>query len=320
MMKHRDLSNGHHADDLNDLGFGSRVSELSRLRMLNRDGSFNVARSGLSFFQSLNVYHSLLEMPWLRFHAVVFLCFVAINILFAVAFFLCGPGALNGVSSVTLVDRFRDCFFFSVQTFTTVGYGHVSPNTIAANLLVLICAFVGLFSFALATGLLFARFSRPTAKILYSDQALIAPYRDVTALQFRIANQRRSQLLGVEARILMTWVDDPGGRRTRQYRQLQLERERVTFFPLHWTVVHPIDEQSPMYGMTDERLREVEGEFLVLLSAVDDSFATTVHSRTSYRHDEIVWGAKFVDIFKREARDVMHVDLKKLHQFERVDL
>jgi inward rectifier potassium channel len=319
-MNYQNRRNEGHDEDLKDLGFGTRVSEQSRLRMLNRDGSFNVARSGLPFFQSLNAYHALLEMSWLRFHFTVFLLFVGVNTAFAWAFYLCGPNALNGVGGTTPVDRFRDCFFFSVQTFTTVGYGRVSPNTIAANVLVLVCAFVGLFSFALATGLLFARFSRPTARILYSDRALITPYRDVTSLQFRIANKRRSQLLGVEARVLMTWVDDPDGRRLRQYRQLQLERDRVAFFPLHWTVVHPIDESSPLYRMTPDQLQRSEGEFLVLLSAVDDSFAQTVHSRTSYRHDELVWGARFVDIFRREHREVMHVDLRLLHEYEKVNL
>jgi inward rectifier potassium channel len=319
-MKHRASGNNIQEEDLRDLGFGSRVSEQSRLRMLNRDGSFNVARSGLSFLQTINAYHALLEMSWLRFHITVFLAFCGINTVFAAAFYLCGPGALNGTTGATVPDRMRECFFFSVQTFTTVGYGHVSPNTMAANLLVLVCAFVGLFSFALATGLLFARFSRPTARILYSDYALIAPYRDITSLQFRIANQRRSQLLGIEAKLLMTWVDDPLGRRSRQYRQLTLEREKVTFFPLHWTIVHPIDQESPMYGLTDSRLRETECEFLVLLSAVDDSFAQTVHSRTSYRYDEIVWGAKFADIFRREERDILHVDLRRLHLYERVEM
>jgi inward rectifier potassium channel len=259
-------------------------------------------------------------MSWLRFQVTVFLLFCAINTLFAMAFLACGPGALKGTTGVTAAERFRECFFFSIQTFTTVGYGHISPNTMPANLLVLICAFVGLFSFALATGLLFSRFSRPTARILYSQQALIAPYRNITSFQFRIANLRRSQLLGIEAKVLMTWVDDPTNTRVRQYRQLTLERDSVTFFPLHWTVVHPIDEKSPMYGMTEDQFRQAEGEFLVLLSGVDDSFAQTVHSRTSYRYDEIVWGAKFSDIFisRREDRGVVRVDLRLLHRFQKV--
>ena len=136
-------ANGGQTDDLRDLGFGTRVSQQSRLRLLNRDGSFNVARSGLSFFQTLNVYHTLLEMSWLRFHLTIFLAFCAANTLFAYAFLLCGPDALNGVTGVTFAERFQECFFFSVQTFTTVGYGHINPSSMAANVLVMVCTFVG---------------------------------------------------------------------------------------------------------------------------------------------------------------------------------
>lgn len=305
-------------EDLRDLGFGSRVSQQTRLRLLNRDGTFNVDRAGLTFTQVINAYTSFLEMPWWRFHLTMFSLYLCVNTLFASIYVLCGAGALNGVDGVTFLERFRECFFFSIQTFTTIGYGHISPNTLQANLLVTLEAFIGPLSFALATGLFFARFSRPRAKILFSETALMAPYHGLPSFQFRIANQRRSQLIDVEARVLLTYLDNVNGKRSRHYRQLRLEREKVAFFPLHWTIVHPIDEKSPLYDFDMETLKEKEGEFLVLLTAVDDTFSQMVHTRTSYRFDEVVWGAKFVDIFMPSDDGILHVDLRRLHHYETV--
>ena len=305
-------------DDLRDLGFGSRVSQQTRLRLLNRDGTFNVDRAGFNFLQVINAYTSLLEMPWWRFHLTMFGLYLCVNTLFASAYILCGAGALNGVEGAAFLDRFRECFFFSIQTFTTIGYGHITPNALPANLLVTVEAFVGPLSFALATGLLFARFSRPTAKILFSETALIAPYRGLASLQFRIANKRRNQLIDVEARVLLTYLEEANGKRSRHYRQLRLEREKVAFFPLHWTIVHPIDETSPLHGFDLEDFREKEGEILVLLTAVDDTFSQMVHTRTSYRFDEVIWGAKFVDIFVPSDDGILHVDLRHLHDYESV--
>ena len=182
-------------EDLNDLGFGSRVVEESKLRLLNRDGSFNVARTGLSFFQSLHLYQSVLTMSWSRFFLTAFAFYVVVNVLFAVGFVLSGPDALSGATGVTLPERFMEAFFFSVQTFTTVGFGHLSPNSFVADVLVTVDAFVGLLAFALAAGAVFARFSRPTAKITFSERAVIAPYQDGTAFEFRLVNERRSPIL-----------------------------------------------------------------------------------------------------------------------------
>lgn len=309
-------------EDLRDLGFGSRVSQESRLRLLNRDGSFNVARFGLSFAESINAYHTLLNMSWTRFYISVFAVYCAVNLVFAFGYVLCGPDALNGVERIDFWERLLRYFFFSVQTFTTVGYGHISPKSLPANILVMIETFVGLFSFALSTGLLFARFSRPTAKILFSRQAIIAPHRDGRAFQFRIANLRKSQLIEVAVRLMVSWVAVVDGRRVRQYRVLELERERVSFFPLHWTIVHSIDENSPIHGFTPESMKESEMEFLILLSGTDDTFSQMVHARMSYRYDEIVWGAKFSDIFlpSDETNAAVNVDLRRLHDYQAAEI
>ncbi len=305
-------------EDLRDLGFGSRVSEESRQRLLNRDGSFNVSRVGLSFFESINAYHTLLNLSWFRFYVSVFAIYCLINVLFALAYVAAGPTALSGLENLDLGQRFLKCFFFSVQTFTTVGYGHVSPNTLGANILVMLETFVGLFLFALSTGLLFARFSRPTARILFSNRAIIAPYRGGRAFEFRIVNMRKSQLIEVDIRLMVSWVEEVDGRRMRQYRMLDLERGHVSFFPLHWTIVHNITSQSPIASFTPEVMRDTETEFLVLLTGMDDTFSTTVHARMSYRHNEVVWGARFTDMFLPSTGNetTVGVDLRQLHAIE----
>lgn len=313
-------SNIRSEEETRDLGFGSVVSRESRLRLLNRDGTFNVARTGLNFWSSLNLYHSLLTISWWKFYALVTLFYLLLNAVFALAFMLCGADALQGAASDTFGSGFLRAFFFSVQTFSTIGYGQVTPVGFAANALVTLEALVGLLAVALATGMLFARFSRPTAKIIFSKAAVIAPYRGITAFEFRITNGRSNQIIEMLARVIFTRFEEVEGRRTRRYYNLTLERDKVAFLPLSWTIVHPIDEASPLQGLTDKNLRDWDAEFLVLLTGIDETFSQTVHTRSSYKADEIVWNAKFTNLFSREADDqMMTVDVRRLHSIELVE-
>lgn len=286
---------------------------------MNRDGSFNVLRTGLSFVESLDLYHVLLNLSWTKFYLVIFGTYLLTDVVFAAGFLLCGPDALTGVEGVTLGERFMEAFFFSVQTSTTVGYGHVAPNNLAADILVTLDLFVGLMGFALATGLLFARFSRPRAKIAFSRNAIIAPYGEKTAFEFRIANQRRSQLIEVEVKVLMAWVEERMGKESRRFQQLALERDRVTFFPLTWTVVHPIDEGSPLFGLGPEECRHSDVEFMVLLTGMDDTFSQTVHARSSYTSEDIIWGVKFADPYEPSSDGMLKVDLKRLNDLVKAE-
>ncbi len=208
-------------------------------------------------------------------------------------------------------------FFFSVHTFSTIGFGNILPATAAANFVVTAESLIGLLSFALATGLIYARFSRPTAAILFSQHAVVAPYQESKrAFMFRIANSRQNQLIEVAAKVLLTrFEENELGIRTRRYYQLQLERNSVTFFPLTWTVVHPIDENSPLNGVTPEQLAASNAEFLVLLSGTDETFSQVVHARSSYRYNELVWGAKFGNLFGRQHSELI-VDMRKFHKIE----
>ncbi len=302
-------------DEEQDLGLGAVVAQRSRERFLNRDGSFNVVRRGLPFLESLSPYHVLLTMSWTRFHAVLVSSYLVANGLFALAFLACGPAALK--SDGDLGGGFARAFFFSVETFSTIGYGNITPVGVAANAVMTTEALLGLLWVAMATGLLFARFSRPTARILFSRNAVVAPYRGITGLMFRVANGRTNQLIDVQARVMLGRFVTEHGRKVRKFENLTLERSEVMFFPLSWTVVHPVDETSPLWGLDADGLRAADAEVLILLSGIDETFSQTVHARTSYKPEEIVWNSRFVGIFDSPSEgEPLAIDLHRLSEIE----
>ena len=264
-------------------------------------------------------------MGWGKFLFIIAAFYVIVNALFALAYLACGRDALAGavfVGHSALFSDYLRAYFFSVETFGTIGYGNITPVGIPANVLLTAESFVGLLSAALATGLVFARFSRPNAAIVYSRHAVIAPYRDISGFMFRCANSRSNQLIEVTVRIMYSRiVVRPNGDRVREFTSLPLEFDRVTFFALSWTVVHPIDASSPLLGATAATLAENEAEFLVLLSGNDETFAQTVHSRTSYRANEIAWNAKFRSMFIESPKDgTTGMDLSRIHDYDLVPL
>jgi inward rectifier potassium channel len=302
-------------DENRDLGFGSVIARHHALRLLNRDGSFNIATKGRGFWSSAGAYHVLLTLTWPRFFAVMMAAYLTFNCLFASLYVSLGPGTLH---SFDHMSRFLTAFFFSVHTFATIGYGSIVPEGVGANMVVTAESLVGLLSLALMTGLVFARFSRPSAHIIYSRSAVIAPYRGIRGFEFRVLNGRRSQLIELHAMVVLSRFEDIAGTRQRQFYTLPLERDHVAFFPLTWTVVHPIDESSPLHGWTEEQLSAAEGEFLILITAFDETFSQTVHSRSSYAANEIVWNARFSSAFRVVPGGRFAVDLEKLHAVEQV--
>jgi len=306
-------------EEFKDLGFGTEVARGARRRLLNRDGSFNVVRDGLNPFSSLSLYHWLLTISWPRFLGFISGSYIAVNAIFAFAFLLCGPDALQSSSGSFATHLFYRAFFFSVDTFATIGYGNIIPVGVAANTLVTIEALINIVGVALATGVIFARFSRPSARIVYSRNAIVAPYRDKTALEFRIANARSSQLIEVQIQVILTKLERTDGSTVRKFYDLSLERHRVVFFALSWTIVHPIDANSPMWGLTQKDLVDADSELLILLIGTDETLSQTVHSRSSYKADEIVWGAKFTNMFMRtEAEGIIGMNMNRIHDFELV--
>jgi inward rectifier potassium channel len=300
-----------------DPGFTQQVSGVLR-RAINRDGSFNVRRPHTGW-RDIHPYLYLVNVSWPAFFAIVFLAYVGANTVFALIYMMLGPAALQGASAGTKSAMFLNSFFFSAHTLTTVGYGTLAPRGTAANLLAALEALVGLMGFAVATGLLFGRVSRPSARIGFSDKMLFAPYFEGKSLQFRIVNMRSNVLMELEASILLMTVEGPQGKAVRKFQRLALERDKVQFLPLTWTIVHPIDENSPLRGLTSSDLETLQAEFLILIKGYDDTFSQTVHSRFSYRYDELVWDARFSAAFDFDASGDVVLDTRKVGAFIRVN-
>ena len=307
------------SNDLNaDLGFGAVVARESRVRLLNRDGSFNVRRTGLRLWESLSVYHFFLTLSWPRFLSFVVVAYVVTNALFGAVYVLLGDGALAGAEHLDAMHRYAKAFFFSVHTLATIGYGNVYPAAFAADLVVTIESLVGILGFSVVAGIVFARFARPVARVVFSRCAVISPYRGGRAFMFRIVNQRSTQLVQLEARVLLARRRLPGAKTAdREFVQLELEREHVVFFPLAWTIVHPIDEKSPLRDWSADDLRECDAEFLILLNGFDETFSQTVHARSSYKVQDVVWGARFASMFNPTEDGMVSVDIRKLDDLER---
>ena len=306
------------SDEDPDLGFGDKVARETRLRFLNRDGSFNVSRRGLRAASLLNLYHYLLTMSWTRFLMLVLLLYFLSNIFFGAFYAFLGAGSLVDTSELPIENTFLRGFFFSVQTFATIGYGTIHPIGIVPNLLVTVESYYSLLANALITGLVFARFSRPEAKVIFSETAVVAPYRGINGLMFRLVNNRNNQLIELRAQVMYARFVEENGNFVRRFDLLKLERERVSFLPLAWTVVHPIDEDSPLYNCTEDDLRENDAEILVLLSAIDETFTQAVHTRTSYKLSELKFGYKFSNMYNPTAPDEpITIDVRKLSKIEK---
>src|ERR1022692_4848455 len=280
------------------------------LRAINKDGSFNVQRTGLRSLAG-NAYIGLVSMSWPRFMVFVSLAYLVVNAVFAGIFLALGSDALHASVGSLGLGEFGRAFFFSVQTLTTVGYGSLYPAGIAANTIAGVEAAFGLMGFALATGLLFARFSRPSSKLVFSETMVVAPAADGgSSLQFRIANQRSNVLMEVEARLMLSTVErGPNGEMKRNFAQLHLEVRQISFLALTWTVGHPITPESPLHGKSHQHLKDLQAEVMILIKGFDDSFSQVVHTRYSYRWDEIQWSARFAPAFTTapEGHMVLHV-------------
>lgn len=305
--------------NLRDLGFGEKVARESRRRLLNRDGSFNVERRGMPRFRTASVYGRLIRIEWWRFYLLVALAYLVINLGFAGAYLLCEPGAVTGLGQGSLAERYLQAFFFSVQTLTTVGYGALSPAGTGANLLATLESFIGLGGFAVVAALFFARMARPNSSVVFSDEAIFAPYGDGTAFEFRFVNRGSDELVQAQAEVVYSHLEVNRDGVTRDFHRLELERRRIAFFPLHWTVVHPIDEASPLYGKGPGDLTREDAEFLVQVTAVDEAHGEAVYARTSYRGEEITWGARYSDIYERSSDGVLGIDVGRIHEIEEIE-
>lgn len=307
-----------------ELGFGT--TDVRQKRLINKDGSYNFVRVGIPFYETFNIYHYLLSASWTKLMLIILAWYSGFNLIFVALYYLFSPEQITGMVYTTEWGRFWEIYFFSAQTLTTVGYGRLNPMGISASAIASLEALTGMMSFALITGLLFARFAKSPGKLMFAEKALIAPFnwhgQEIPAFMFRAANPYSTNLMNMKAQITVNLVEqiDDNGTEQRRFYPLPLERSEINFFPSSWTLVHPIDENSPIYGFTMADFERTKVEFMVLLSGFDETFDQNVFMRYSYGYNEIEWGAKYVRIFDFNDNYQATVDLGRLGAFDKVQI
>ena len=306
----------HKQKDEKELGFGSK-NYNKPVRFLNKDGAVNVRRTGLGWINNTDIYHSLISASLSKLILIIISSYILINIFFAFIYYSIGPSHFGGldVEAGSGVQKFMGLFFFSAQTITTLGYGHIYPIGNGASIAAAVESLLGLLSFALATGVLYGRFSRPKAHVLYSKNILISPYKDGKALMFRITNKKQYELIESEAGITMS-INNPETNK-REFITLKVEIGHVNFMALSWTVVHHITEESPLYGLTKKQLAERDVEFIILIKAINDTYSQSVNSRYSYKADELIENAKFKPLNPEATkRGTLKISVTDIHLYE----
>ncbi len=307
------------AKSIDNTGIGAKASMYGD-RWFNKNGKPNLEKRGVPIHQRWSLYHSMLQMSRVKFLLVLFTFFFAVNLFFAAIYAALGLDQLVGLNETDTLSRFKEAFIFSAQTFTTVGYGRLSPSGFAFSLVAGIEAFCGLLSLAIATGVLYGRFSKPTAYICFSDIAIIAPFKDGIALMLRLAPYKNTTYTDAEAKLTIGFMVEEGGKRMNKFYPMNLEYDRVNALPLSWTIVHPIDEESPLFGLTMDDLLAAKAEILVFLKTFDDTYSNVVVTRTSYTAAEIVQGAKFEPMYhSSEDRGTTILDFEKLNSHQLVE-
>jgi inward rectifier potassium channel len=277
-----------------EYGFGN-TTFANNQRIINKDGSFNVNRIGLNFFDKFSLFHFMINSKWITFISLVVLGYFLSATFFAMIYYTLGISHFNGVVVLDKISIFLEFFFYSTQTFATVGYGRINPASATASLVSSVDSLTGVLYFAIVTGMLFARFSMPKTKILFAENAVVAKYQEGTAIMFRIANQLPQPLQNASVRVIASYIMKEQ-LNTRQYFELQLERNEIVFFATSWTIVHPITEESPFYNLSINAFNELEPEFLMQLKVYDPSYNQDVFINTSYRKEEFEWHKRYAPI------------------------
>lgn len=301
-------------------GFGTSNSSYGG-RFVNKDGMPNIEKKGLNFLERTSWFHTLLQMSITHFFIIILLFYFLINLLFAGIYLAIGVEHLGGMNATTPFEKFGEAYFFSAQTFTTVGYGRINPTGFITSAVAAIEALVGLLSFAIATGLLYGRFSKPQAFLRFSENALLAPYKDGLAIMLRVVPFKNINLTDAEAKLSVVLLLEENGKVANKFFLLDLEYSQVNSLTLSWTIVHPITEESPFYKFSTDDFANITGEILVYVKAFDDMFSNTVVSRSSYTLNEIVLGAKFNPMYYRSKDSYKTIlDISKLNSYDEIDI
>jgi inward rectifier potassium channel len=279
-----------------------------------RSGNFEFVKLNAKKFDLRDTYHLILTLSWPRFAGIVFSIYLLINFVFA-GLFLLDAQAIAEMSP----GSFFDAFFFSVETLATVGYGHMYPVTLYGHFIAMLEIIVGMFGLAVITGLIFVRFSRPTARIQFSKVAIIAPFDGVPNLMIRLANLRHQAMVEPEFRmILLRNIITAEGDDMRRFRSLQLEFDRLIAFPAVLTVRHRIDETSPLFGLTAEDFRQQDIRIIASIVGVDTVIVAPVQSFGDYNYDQVEWNRRFVEIYDQNAEGDWTVDYARIDETEEV--
>jgi inward rectifier potassium channel len=264
--------------------------------------------------KSPDLYHRLFTISWPAFFALFGAVYLFFNLLFSAIYFMDSGGIAHARPG-----SFGDAFFFSVQSMATVGFGNMYPADLFANLVVTVEVLLGIVTIAIATALIFSRFSRPTARVMFSEIGVIAPYDGVPTFMFRAANRRRNQIL--EAQVAVSLLRDETtleGKKMRRFHDLAVARARTPIFSLSWTVMHPIVAGSPLYGATPESLAAQDARIIVTMTGIDETFSTAIYARYVYDNVGIIWGHRFVDILGESEDGVPTLDYRRFNQVEPV--
>ena len=302
-------------------GFGTNAANYGG-RLLNKNGTPNIEKKGIGFFARVSWFHSMLSISGWRFFLIILFFYIFVNLLFTLVYYFIGVEHLVGLKTTSESEKLMEAFFFSTQTYTTVGYGRISPTGFLMNAVSSFHALIGLLSFAVATGLMYGRFSRPKAFIKFAENAVIAPYKEISALMIRLAPFKNTTLTDAQAKMtLVIMTDEEDGKTSNQFFNLDLELSSINALTLSWTVVHPITEDSPLHDFTKEDFSNTKGEIIVFVKAFDDMFSNTVIARTSFTFQEILYGHKFLPMFHRDnEKDTTVLDLDKLNAMEAASL
>jgi inward rectifier potassium channel len=255
-------------------------------------------------------YFNAMTVTWPRFFAWLAGIFVALNMFFATIYFL-GEDAIANARP----GSFSDLFFFSVETTSTVGYGDMHPQTLYGHIVATAENFVGLVLLAVMTGLVFARFSRPHARLVYADNPVITRHNGLATMMVRVANARNNFITNARAKFWVTRSEQSiEGRRFTRFLPLRLERDENPIFALTWTLLHIVDEQSPLYGMNAQDIEKSDMNFVVSISGLDETSAQVVHSRKPYSAQSVKVGHEFVDVLSVDENGMRRIDYAKLHE------